>query len=93
MGYLCDMKSADSGPCGHAAAHQWGNIHFCCPHFSLFVEALYDLNEAVSKRQHSDLVRIYEDHMRQTSKLSETLCMGEPSPLPRLDDPPDAPDE
>lgn len=79
MGYACDMrKDGGEAPCGLPATHAWGGreatIHFCCHHFDLLVMALYDLQEAVAGRRHSDLVRIYEEHMSEAANLLGIMC-------------------
>jgi hypothetical protein len=75
------MKGAESGMCGQAATHEWGKVRFCCRHFDGLIIALYDLNEAVSERRHTDLVEIYEENMKRTSRLTDVLCqVDKPKP-------------
>ena len=74
MPYPCDMKNEQKEPCSLPAVHSWGPVHFCCHHFDMLVVALYDLNEAVSKRRHTDLVAIYEQQMGKSSRITEIMC-------------------
>jgi hypothetical protein len=81
--------------CPDTATHEWGKVHFCCNHFDGLVAALYDLNEAVAKRQHTELVELYETRMGRPSRMHDMDClMGNAPKRELLRTPePDADDE
>jgi hypothetical protein len=68
------MRTAPGKKCTELATHHWGPVNFCCPHFSQFVEGMFDLSKAISVRRHEDLVSMYETATDQNSKLTDALC-------------------
>ncbi len=78
MPYACDMKNEQKEPCSLPAVHTWGPVHFCCHHFDLLIAAMYDLNEAVSKRRHTDLVDLYEERTGKSSRMMDMGCAFDP---------------
>lgn len=83
MANICFGKTPDGKPCPNPAVHWWGtpenHVCYCCDHFSLLVEGIFDLQRAVSHRQHRDLVSLFESTREHSSKLMGMLCKDDPA--------------
>lgn len=81
MAEQCFGKLPDGSKCADPAVHWWGNptnrVCYCCAHFSILVQGIFDLQEAVRHRTHRDLVNLFEDNARHSSKLMGMMCKDE----------------
>lgn len=77
----CFAKTLDGSECPDLAVHWWGTttnrVCYCCAHFSVLVQGIFDLQEAVRNRRHEDLVKLFEDNARHSSKLLGMMCRDE----------------
>ena len=63
------MKRESGVRCGEKGTHRWGKAVFCCEHFDLFVESIFELNRAITARRHEDLVEMLESFLNKSTKI------------------------
>lgn len=85
MKFRCTAKKADKTVCGKPATHFWGSetieaqrTYFCCEHFSLLVQGIFGLDEAMDEnhaiRVHNELVQLYEHKTKRASRIMDKIC-------------------